>query len=93
MNIEEYEFTDIYKPKVMSANDAAVTLNTESVPWIALFRCDVIALAQHFEITKGEFLKQHDIALLNKLRDKFINSDHSCEHELLAMINSLELEK
>ena len=38
-------------------------------------------------------LKQHDIALLNKLRGKFINSNHSCEHELLDMINSLELEK
>lgn len=38
-------------------------------------------------------LRRHDIALLNKLRDKFINSNHSCEHELLDMINSLELEK
>jgi len=93
MSIEEYEFADIYKPKVMSANDAAVTLNTESVPWIALFRCDVIALAQHFEITKGEFLKQHDIALLNSLIADFVKGSVPFEDVVASRLNSLELEK
>lgn len=93
MSIEEYEFADIYKPKVMSASDAAVTLNTESVPWIALFRCDVIALAQHFEITKGEFLKQHDIALLNSLIADFVKGSVPFEDVVASRLNSLELEK
>jgi len=44
-------------------------------------------------LTISQTIKRSNIALLNKLRDKFINSNHSCEHELLDMINSLELEK
>jgi len=44
-------------------------------------------------LTVSQTIKRSNIALLNKLRDKFINSNHSCEHELLDMINSLELEK
>lgn len=38
-------------------------------------------------------LKQHDLDLLNQLKDKFINSNQSCELILADMINSLELEK
>jgi len=43
--------------------------------------------------TSAQYLKQNNIALLNKLRHRFINSSNSCEHELLDMINRLELEK
>ncbi len=40
----------------------------------------------------AQCLKQHDLDLLNQLKDKFINSNQSCELILADMINSLELE-
>lgn len=43
--------------------------------------------------TPAQCLKQHDLDLLNQLKDKFINSNQSCELILADMINSLELEK
>ncbi len=81
MNIEEYEFSD---------NEVHAEINEDGEVWLCaiaystLKKRDVIALAKHFKL---------DIALLNKLRDKFINGSLSCEHELLDMINNLELEK
>lgn len=59
---------------------------------VCVGRLDYELLTDHFDKSPAQCLKQHDIALLNKLRDKFINSNHSCEHELLDMINSLELD-
>lgn len=38
-------------------------------------------------------LTQYKLALLNSLKDKFINSKESCEFELENMIYSLENEK
>jgi hypothetical protein len=54
MNIEDYEFTDIYKPKVLSLDDEAVLLDTENIPLLALFKDDVIALAKHFNVTAND---------------------------------------
>ncbi len=50
MSIKEHEFSDMYMPKVLSANDVAVVLNVEDLPWLAINKEDVIALAKHFNL-------------------------------------------
>jgi len=90
MNIEGHEFfevstkaedhgdyVEISYPDYYQSTDFCGSL-------VSVYKNDVIALSKHFKL---------ELALLNKLRNKFINSNHSCEHELLDMINSLELEK
>jgi len=54
MSIEGYEFSDMYEPKVLSANSVAVALDTNGVAWIALNKNDVIALAKHFKLTRED---------------------------------------
>jgi hypothetical protein len=54
MNIKDYEFSDMYMPKVLSANDIAVCLNTEDLPWVSINKADVIALAKHFDLLEDK---------------------------------------
>jgi len=54
MNIEEYEFSDMFAPKVLNANKTAVVLDTKDKPWVAIYKDDVIALAQHFNLTTDD---------------------------------------
>ena len=91
MNIEEHKFYDDDLSYCHSTDGEVYFDFSNGGGVVMVSKVDVVALSEHFELSKS--LKQHDIALLNKLRNKFINSDHSCEHELLDMINSLELEK
>jgi len=56
MDIEEHEFSDMYMPKVLSANDTAVALNVEDLPWVAIDKSDTIALAKHFKLTADDLL-------------------------------------
>ncbi len=58
MKIEDYEFCDLAEPKVLNANDTAVCLNTDEMPWIAIFKEDVIALAKHFKLTADDLNKE-----------------------------------
>ena len=51
MDIKNYEFSDMYMPKVLSENETAVALNVEDLPWVAINKSDVIALAKHFKLT------------------------------------------
>ena len=51
------------------------------------FNIDVIVSSPY------QHLKQHDLDLLNSIKDEFINSNQSCELILESRINSLELEK
>ena len=39
----------------------------------------------------AQCLKQHDLDLLNSIKDEFINSNQSCELILASRINSMEL--
>ena len=43
-------------------------------------------------MSPAQCLKQHDLDLLNSIKDEFINSNQSCELILESRINSLELE-
>lgn len=72
---------------------ATITIWEESFTDLVYKSGSTHDMLEVFNSTPKQCLNQHDIALLNKLRDKFINSNHSCEHELLDMINSMELEK
>jgi len=56
MTIEDYEFSDIYMPKALNANDTAVCLEVKELPWIGLDKQDVIALAKHFKLTSDDLL-------------------------------------
>ena len=44
------------------------------------------------EKSPAQCLKQHDIELLNSIKDELINSNQSCELILASRINSLELD-
>ena len=57
MNIKDYEFQDLSKPEVLNVNDTAVCLRTVEMPWIAIFREDVIALAKHFKLTANDLIE------------------------------------
>tara|TARA_R110000772_G_scaffold248400_1_gene362414 strand:+ start:476 stop:646 length:171 start_codon:yes stop_codon:yes gene_type:complete len=54
MNIEQHEFSDMYMPKVLSANEIAVVLSVEELPWVSLNKEDTIALAKHFKLTSAD---------------------------------------
>lgn len=56
MTIEDYEFSDMYMPKALNANDTAVCLEVKELPWIGLDKQDVIALAKHFKLTSDDLL-------------------------------------
>jgi hypothetical protein len=56
MNILNYEFSDMYMPKVLNANETAVCLEVKELPWIGLDKQDVIALAKHFKLTSDDLL-------------------------------------
>ena len=47
MNIKDYEFSDMYSPEIVSANQTAVVLETNVLPWLSLNKDDAIALAKH----------------------------------------------
>lgn len=51
MSIESYEFSDMYHPEVISANETAVVLETNVLPWLSLNKEDAIALSKHFNLT------------------------------------------
>ncbi len=55
MSIEDYKFSDMYEPKVLSANETAIVLDTKDLPWVALSKADIIML------TKEAKLTAHDI--------------------------------
>ena len=57
MNIEDYEFIDMAKPKVVSANEVAISLEVKHTPWVALFKDDIIAMAKHFDLTVNDLLE------------------------------------
>lgn len=56
MSILNYEFSDMYMPKVLNANDTAVCLEVNELAWIGLDKNDVIALAKHFKLTSDDLL-------------------------------------
>ena len=56
MDIEKHEFSDMYTPKVLSANDTAVCLEVKELPWVGLDKSDVIALAKHFKLTSDDLI-------------------------------------
>ena len=56
MNILNYEFSDMYMPKALNANETAVCLEVEGLPWVLLYKNDVIALAKHFKLTSDDLL-------------------------------------
>ena len=56
MSILNYEFSDMYMPKVLNANEVAVALNVEDLPWVAIDKNDVVALAKHFKLTSDDLL-------------------------------------
>ena len=51
MSIEKHKFSDMYVPKVLSANQTAVVIETNKLPWVSLDKSDAIALAKHFNLT------------------------------------------
>jgi hypothetical protein len=54
MSIERHEFSDMHSPKVLSANQTAVVIETNKLPWVSLDKSDAIALAKHFNLTAEE---------------------------------------
>ena len=60
MNIENHEFSDMYMPKVLNANETSVCLEVKGLPWIALDKQDVIALAEHFKLTADDLTNSTD---------------------------------
>mgnify|MGYP003629194747 FL=1 len=56
MSILNYEFSDMYMPKVLNANETAVCLEVKELPWVGLDKSDVIALAKHFKLTSEDLL-------------------------------------
>ena len=56
MSILNYEFSDMYMPKVLDANETAVYLEVEELPWVGLDKNDAIALAKHFKLTSDDLL-------------------------------------
>ena len=49
-------------------------------------------LAKAMNQSPVQCLKQHDLDLLNSIKDEFINSNQSCELILASRINDLELD-
>ena len=56
MSILNYEFSDMYMPKVLNANEVAVALNVEDLAWVAINKNDAVALAKHFKLTGDDLL-------------------------------------
>ena len=56
MDILNYEFSDMYIPKVLNANETAVCLEVKELPWVAIDKNDVVALAKHFKLTGDDLL-------------------------------------
>lgn len=68
----------------------------EHLSALAINCCDpelAINLSHELKLLPEQCLKQHNLALLNSLKDNFINSNQSCEGVLATMIYNLELEK
>ena len=88
MNIKDYEFSDYAMFKVVCANGIAVSIDTKSAPWVALYKDDAIALAKHFKLTA------QDLVLVEVITPISEDYEEICESQkaMVASINN-ELDK
>ena len=87
MNIKEYEFSDVDFEKISIDDDRICMTNWRGYHF-SVNKDDVIALAEHFNITK-----QIESALLNSLIADFVKGSVPFEDVVASRLNSLELEK
>ena len=90
MSIEDHDWFDMCV-EVKSANETAVCINTEDMPWAGIGRCDAIALAKHFNLTAYEIGCSEHKALQDDLNK--IDEYHNDEIEKLKAAHFAEIEK
>ena len=57
MSIEKHEWFDM-TVTIKNANETAVCLDTDGIPWVGIGKRDAIALAKHFKLTSDDLKVQ-----------------------------------
>ena len=90
MSIKNHKWYDTGKPKVLSINQEAICLGVKNLPWVAISKDDVIAMAKHFELTGVDI----DCPVLKRKQGEIDSVDESHFDEvaeLEARIKELKL--